>query len=48
MGIPDGTRQNVAPGDPRWTLGLVGARVIASAASRLRELLLTPRFVFGR
>ena len=33
-----GTWQYVAREDVRWMLGLVGARVIASAASRLREL----------
>ena len=38
-----GTWQYVAREDVRWTLGLVGARVIASQASRYRELDLDAR-----
>src|SRR5439155_4490388 len=38
-----GTWQYVAREDVRWTLGLVGARVIASRASRYRELDLDAR-----
>lgn len=38
-----GTWQYVAPKDVRWMLGLVGARVIASGASRYREVGLDDR-----